>query len=71
MSGDIIGNATTDIAFSYNPSTFTTAEACFEIRTSEFDFKPQTIRITGSAQPQKVMIDQQQYFNGESLYQLD
>ena len=69
VSGDIIGNGRTEINFNYNPSTFTTAEAMFEIRTSEFDFKPQTIRITGSAQPQK--IDAQQFYQGDSLYQAD
>ena len=49
MAGDIIGNGKTEIQFIYNPNTFTTAEAVFEMRTSEFDFKPMTIRISGSA----------------------
>ena len=40
MSGDINGNGITELEFSYDPSTFTTADAQFEIRTSEFDFKP-------------------------------
>ena len=40
MSGDIVGNSNTQITFTYNPSTFTTAEAEFEVRTSEFDFTP-------------------------------
>ena len=40
MSGDIIGNQRTVLNFTYSPSTFTTAEAVFELRTSQFDFKP-------------------------------
>lgn len=40
VSGDIIGNQDTKITFTYSPTTFTTADAEFEIRTSEFDFKP-------------------------------
>lgn len=51
LSGDIIGNERTEIQFSYNPSTYTTADAEFEIRTSEFDFKPQIVRVLGSAVP--------------------
>jgi hypothetical protein len=51
MSGDIIGNTNTQITFTYSPGTFTTAEAEFEVRTSEFDFTPQIIRIVGSALP--------------------
>jgi len=54
MVGDIIGNSETNLTFTYNPSTFTTAEAEFEFRTSEFDFTPQIIRIVGSALPQRV-----------------
>jgi hypothetical protein len=38
VSGDIIGNQNTEITFTYGPTTFTTADAEFEIRTSEFDF---------------------------------
>ena len=40
VSGDIIGNEQTQITFQYHPSSFTTAECEFEIRTSEFDFTP-------------------------------
>ena len=54
MSGDIVGNTLTPIDFLYNPQTFTTAEAEFEIRTSEFDFEPQILRVVGSAKPQKI-----------------
>lgn len=38
MSGDIVGNQTTKITFNYDPKTFSTAEAIYEVRTSEFDF---------------------------------
>ena len=58
LVGDIIGNSLTPIDFSYFPQTFTTAEAVYEIRTSEFDFKPQLITIKGSAKPQKVDVRQ-------------
>ena len=51
MSGDIIGMKETELNFVYNPTTFTTAEAEFEFRTSEFDFAPTIIRIMGSALP--------------------
>lgn len=51
MHGDIIGNSLTPIDFSYFPQTFTTAEAIYEIRTSEFDFEPQLITVKGSAVP--------------------
>lgn len=51
MFGDLLGNTKTQINFTYSPSTFTTAEAEYQIRTSEFDFQPQTIRLLGSAVP--------------------
>ena len=54
LLGDIYGNQSNPITFSYAPSTFTTAEAEFELRTSEFDFEPQVIRIVGSAIPQRL-----------------
>ena len=50
--GDIYGNSATNITFKYHPTTFTTAEAEFELRTSEFDFQPQMVRVVGSALPQ-------------------
>ena len=50
-NGDLYGNSNTQITFIYNPTTFTTADAEFEIRTSEFDFKPQVVRVLGSATP--------------------
>jgi hypothetical protein len=37
-SGDIVGLSHTPVAFQYTPQTFTTADAVFELRTSEFDF---------------------------------
>ena len=39
-SGDIFGMSHTSVAFQYTPQTFTTADAVFELRTSEFDYKP-------------------------------
>jgi hypothetical protein len=51
MVGDIIGNTSTTLTFTYTPTTFTTADCEFEIRTSEFDFTPQVIRVLGSATP--------------------
>jgi len=58
--GDIYGNQSNPVSFTYTPTTFTTAEAEFELRTSEFDFEPQVIRIVGSAIPQR--LDSQQPF---------
>jgi hypothetical protein len=49
MTGDIVGNTKNFITVRYAPTTFTTAEAVFEFRTSEFDFQPYPIRIVGSA----------------------
>jgi len=69
LVGEIDGNSQNIITFKYFPSTFTTAEAEFQLRTSEFDFEPQVIRIIGSAIPQKV--DAQQFYQGDSLYQAD
>ena len=37
-AGDIIGMTSTQVSFQYTPQTFTTADAVFELRTSEFDF---------------------------------
>lgn len=51
MSGDILGNQSNPITITYNPTTFTTADAEYQIKTSEFDFKPQIIQILGSATP--------------------
>ncbi len=38
LSGDIVGNGLTTITFMYTPTTFTTADCEFLIKTSEFDF---------------------------------
>ena len=38
IQGDILGNRDTPIEFTYAPHSFTTAEAHYEISTSEFDF---------------------------------
>ena len=59
--GDIVGNQCTEIQFTYTPSTYTTADAEFEIRTSEFDFKPQIVRVLGSAVPQR--LDVSKFYN--------
>ena len=50
MAGELFGMGRTPFSFIYTPQTFTTAEAVFEIRTSEFDFEPQAITIVGNAQ---------------------
>lgn len=65
MSGDIAGNSKTPLTFTYKPTSFTTAEAEYEIRTSEFDFEPQVIRIIGNAVPQKVDIRADMFYNGQ------
>lgn len=62
-----MGNANTQITFTYTPHTFSTAEAEFEIRTSEFDFKPQQIRVVGSSNPQKLDSQQNQFYGEASL----
>jgi hypothetical protein len=49
MSGDIVGNATTNINFEYYPKSYSTAECEISVRTSEFDSKPITVRVVGSA----------------------
>jgi hypothetical protein len=37
-AGDIVGMSSTPVVFQYNPQSFTTGDAEFELRTSEFDF---------------------------------
>jgi hypothetical protein len=69
MAGDIVGLTDTPILFSYNPHSFTTAEAQFELRTSEFDFTPQIITVVGSAVPQKVNV--QDFYDQEELEAID
>jgi hypothetical protein len=39
------------IEINYTPSTFTTAEAEIQFRTSEFDSQPVLCRIVGNALP--------------------
>lgn len=53
MMGEITGMQTTEIAFSYTPKTFATAEAEITVRTTEFDSEMHTIRIVGNAAPTK------------------
>ena len=51
LCGDILGLQTTYIDFEYRPRTFATAECEIEIKTTEFDSKPQLIRVVGNAAP--------------------
>lgn len=51
MLGDIIGMQMTDIYFSYCPMSFSTAEMEIQIKTTEFDSQPKTIRIVGTSAP--------------------
>jgi len=53
MMGEITGLETTELAFSYTPKTFATAEAEITVRTTEFDSETRTIRIVGNAAPTK------------------
>jgi hypothetical protein len=50
-SGEIKGLSTTELTFTYSPMTFATAEAEMQIRTTEFDSQPFTIRVVGSSSP--------------------
>ena len=36
--GDILGGSSTSVIFQFNPQSYTTGDAEFELRTSEFDF---------------------------------
>ena len=54
MVGEIKGMETTIIEVYYTPSTFTSAEIEIEFRTSEYDSKPRSCRIVGSALPSKL-----------------
>lgn len=49
LSGDIKGLQTSELTFVYAPKTYTTADVEIEIRTSEFDSQPKTIRVFGSS----------------------
>ena len=51
LVGDILGLQTTNIDFTYNPRTNSTAECEIEVRTSELDSQPKRIRIVGNAAP--------------------
>ena len=53
LVGDILGLQTTSIDFIFTPKSYSTAEAEIEIRTTEFDSQPKTIRIMGSAAPKQ------------------
>ena len=54
MSGDIPGNSKTKIEINYFPRESTTAQAEFKFITTEFDSKPEIVKIVGSAQHTKV-----------------
>ena len=51
MTADIKGLSKTDIEVVYTPTTYTTAEALIEFRTTEFDSKPVHTTIMASAAP--------------------
>ena len=53
LVGDVLGLQTTSIDFEYVPKSYSTAEAEIEVRTTEFDSQPKTIRVTGSATPKQ------------------
>ena len=69
--GDILGLQTTLIDFRYNPRTHSTAECEIEIRTTEFDSQPKTIRIVGNAAPTtgipRQTMDMASYGNGSNF----
>lgn len=51
MRGEIFGGDYTTLTFTFSPTTFTTADCEFELKTSEFDSEPYLIRVLGSATP--------------------
>lgn len=53
LEGEITGHRGAELAFSYSPQTFATAEAEIAVRTTEFDSEPCKIRLVGNAAPQK------------------
>jgi len=50
-AGEIKGLSTTELTFTYSPMTFATAEAEMQIRTTEFDSQPFSIRVVGNSAP--------------------
>ena len=73
LMGDILGLQTTSIDFTYNPRTHSTAECEIEIKTTEFDSQPKTIRIVGNAAPTtgvpRNALDIASYANGSNFKQ--
>ena len=71
LMGDICGLQTTSIDFTYNPRTHSTAECEIEIKTTEFDSQPKTIRIVGNAAPTtgvpRQALDVASYANGSNF----
>ena len=51
MSGEIKALSKTPIELLYRPSTNTTASATFKLTTTEFNSKPEVVRVVGSATP--------------------
>ena len=49
MAGDLIGMDVTSVEVHYTPQSYTTAQALYEVKTTEFDSKPMQIKIIGSA----------------------
>jgi hypothetical protein len=49
MGGDILGGQTAKLELIYRPCDSTTASAVFRIITTEFDSKPQEVKVIGSA----------------------
>jgi hypothetical protein len=49
MRGDILGNSTVELELLYTPNESATAQASFKLITTEFDSKPQEVKIIGSA----------------------
>lgn len=49
LSGDIVGGQNVKLELVYRPCDSTTAQAVFTIITTEFDSKPQEVKIIGSA----------------------
>lgn len=56
MSAEIRGLSKTDIEVIYTPTTYTTAEAQIEFRTTEFDSRPVHTTIMASAAPTQTNI---------------
>lgn len=56
MVGEIKALSNTPIEILYRPSTNTTAQATFKLTTTEFNSKPEEVRVVGSAVPGTINI---------------